>query len=250
MKKIFVIGLLCFVLAACASEKVMPEKSVEQLYNEAMDFVDQENYPKAIALFDEVERQHPYSAWAAKAQIMTAYLYYKQPKYNDAVLAINRFLSLHPGNRYAPYAYYLKGMCYYEQITDATRSQEAAEQAYEAFNRLIVLYPETDYAKDAVGKMRLSVNQMAAKEMAVGRYYLKQGKYGAALNRFADVVRDYSNTEQVEEALYRLTETYLILGLDEEAKRSAAVLGYNYPSSSWYKKAYDLIQKNKKKKAK
>ncbi|MBO5997972.1 MAG: outer membrane protein assembly factor BamD [Alphaproteobacteria bacterium] len=247
MKKILLITLLCLTLAACSSDTVMPEKSVGTLYNEAMDYVEDESYAKAIKLFDEVERQHPYSPWAAKAQIMTAYLYYVQPKYTDAVLAINRFLSLHPGNKYAPYAYYLKGMCYYEQITDTSRSQMATKEAYDAFNRLIVLYPDSEYAKDAVAKMRLTLNHMAGKEMTIGRYYLKQGKYGAALNRFADVVRNYQNTEQVEEALYRLTETYLILGLSDEAKRSAAVLGYNYPASEWYKKAYNLMQEEKAK---
>ena len=246
MKKILLI-LLCLGLSACASQEVIEEKSLETLYNEAMDEMMEQNYPKAIKVFDEVERQHPYSEWAAKAQIMGAYLYYKQAKYNDAILAINRFLSLHPGNKYASYAHYLKGMCYYEQITDTARSQEATNKAYESFNRLIILFPTTDYAKDAIAKMRLTVNHMAGKEMTIGRYYQKQGKYGAALNRFADVVRNYANTEQIEEALYRLTETYLILGLDEEAKRSAAVLGYNYPSSTWYKKAYDLMQNQKKK---
>ena len=246
MKKIFLATFLCFILSACSSDTVMPEKSVSTLYNEAMDHVEDENYAKAITLFDEVERQHPYSPWAAKAQIMTAYLYYIQPKYTDAVLAINRFLSLHPGNKYAPYAYYLKGMCFYEQITDTDRSQMATKEAYDAFNRLVVLYPETEYAKDAVAKMRLTLNHIAGKEMTIGRYYLKRGRYGAALNRFADVVRNYQNTEQVEEALYRLTETYLILGLNDEARRAAAVLGYNYPASDWYKKAYALMQEEKK----
>ena len=246
MKKILLI-FLCLCLSACASEEILEEKSLETLYNEAMDETENENFPKAIKLFDEVERQHPYSEWAAKSQIMGAYLYYRQAKYSDAILAINRFLSLHPGNKYAPYAHYLKGMCFYEQITDTKRSQEATTQAYDTFNRLIVLFPATEYAKDAVAKMRLTVNHMAGKEMTIGRYYQKQGKYGAALNRFADVVRNYANTEQIEEALYRLTETYLILGLNEEAKRSAAVLGYNYPSSLWYQKAYNLMQRTEKK---
>lgn len=244
MKKIlFLFALLCLV-TACSSNKVLPEKSVNVLYNEAMDFIEKEEYDKAIESFKEVERQHPYSTWAPKAQIMTAYLYYLQPKYNDAVMAINRFLSLHPGNKYAPYALYLKGMCFYEQITDTARSQSATAQAYETFNRLVILYPKTEYAKDAVGKMRLSLNHMAGKEMEIGRYYQKQGKWGAAINRFAEVVRLYPNTTQVEEALYRLTAIYLTLGLKKEAKRAAAVLGYNYPKSEWYKKAYDLMTKD------
>ena len=247
MKKAFLVFVLSFFIFGCSHQENIAEKSVETLYNEAMDEMNADNLPKAIKLFDEVERQHPYSVWASKAQIMGAYLFYKQAKYNDAILVINRFLSLHPGNKYASYAYYLKGMCYYEQITDTNRSQETTNLAYDTFNRLAVLYPNTDYAKDALAKIRLTVNHMAGKEMAVGRYYLQHKKYGAALNRFADVVRNYANTEQVEEALYRLTETYLILGLSDEAKRSAAVLGYNYPESQWYKKAYNLIQTVKKK---
>ena len=241
MKKILFLFAFSCLLVGCSSDKILPEKPVEVLYNEAMDFVEDESYDKAIEAFQEVERQHPYSPWAAKAQIMTAYLYYKQPKYNDAVLAINRFLSLHPGNKYAPYAYYLKGMCFYEQVTDVARSQGATQEAYETFNRLVILYPKSEYAKDAVGKMRLAMNHLAGKEMEIGRYYQKQGRWAAALNRFADVVRNYSNTTQVEEALYRLTAIYLTLGLKKEAKRAAAVLGYNYPQSEWYKKAYALM---------
>lgn len=244
MKKLLFLFISVILLNSCSSDKILPEKSVSTLYNEAMDFVKEESYDKAIESFQEVERQHPYSPWAAKAQIMTAYLYYKQPKYDDAILAINRFLSLHPGNKYAPYALYLKGMCYYEQVTDTARSQSATEQAYDTFNRLVVLYPNTPYAKDAVGKMRLTINHLAGKEMEIGRYYQKQGRWGSALNRFADVVRNYSNTSQIEEALYRLTAIYLTLGLKDEAKRAAAVLGYNYPESEWYHKAYDLMTKD------
>lgn len=247
MKKILLSLMMVLLIAACSSEKVLPERTVGDLYNEAMDKVESEDYTQAIKLFEEVERQHPYSEWAAKAQIMTAYLYYKQPRYTESVLALDRFLSLHPGNRYAPYAHYLKGMCYYEQITDIRRAQDSTQKAYETFNRLIVLYPQSDYAKDAVGKIRLTYNHIAGKEMEIGRYYQKQGRYAAALNRFADVVRNYPNTTQVEEALYRLTETYLALGLDKEAERSAAVLGYNYPSSEWYQKAYALMQAKGKK---
>jgi len=247
MKKVLFVISLSFFVFACSHQENIAEKTVETLYNDAMDEIEADNLPKAIKLFDEVERQHPYSVWASKAQIMGAYLYYRQAKYNDAILVINRFLSLHPGNKYAPYAYYLKGMCFYEQITDTNRSQETTNQAFDTFNRLAVLYPNTDYAKDALSKIRLTINHMAGKEMAVGRYYLQQKKYGAALNRFADVVRNYANTEQVEEALYRLTESYLILGLTDEAKRAAAVLGYNYPESQWYKKAYNLMTTDKKK---
>ena len=197
MKKVFLVFVLSLFVCACSTQEIVQEQTVEMLYNNAMDEMEAENLPKAIKLFDEVERQHPYSKWSAKAQIMAAYLYYKQAKYNDAILVINRFLSLHPGNKYASYAHYLKGMCFYEQITDSERSQETTNQAYDTFNRLMVLYPDTDYAKDATGKVLLTINQMAGKEMAVGSYYLKQKKYAAALNRFADVVRNYANTEQI-----------------------------------------------------
>ena len=242
------IGLLLLIpclLVACSSTKQapMPERSVEDLYNEAMDKAEKNELKEAVALFDEVERQHPYSPWAAKAQIMAAYLNYHNAKYDDAVLALDRFLQLHPGNAYAPYAYYLKGMSYYEQISDVARDQKMTQMAMETFGRLVILYPNTDYAKDAKGKIVLTQNHLAGKEMDVGRFYLRQGMHLAAMNRFVNVVKNYQTTEHVREALYRLTETYLILGLTEEAQKSAAVLGYNYPSDKWYKKAYALMKK-------
>ncbi len=245
-KKSIILFLLLALLVGCASNKnkVIEEKSVAELYNKAMDYAEENEYKEAVKYFDEVERQHPYSPWAAKAQIMSAYMYYKNAEYTDAILAINRFLQLHPGNKYAPYAQYLKGMSYYEQISDVERDQDMTEMAMETFNRLIILYPNTPYADDVKNKLVLTHNHLGGKEMAVGRYYLKQKKYGAAINRFADVVRNYQTTMHIQEALYRLTSAYLALGLKEEAKRSAAVLGYNYPSSKWYKKAYRLLEKN------
>lgn len=241
-KKLLLVGLSLALLSGCASEKkVLPEKPVGQLYNEAMDEIENDDKKKAIELFDEVERQHPYSVWAAKSQVMTAYLYYTQAQYTDAILAVDRFLQLHPGNKYAPYALYLKGMCYYEQISDVSRDQYMTEKALDSFSRLVALYPKTDYAKDVKAKILLTHNQLAGKEMDIGRYYLKQKKYGAALNRFADVVRLYPQTMYIQEALYRLTATYLALGLKDEARRSAAVLGYNYPKSEWYKRAFALL---------
>lgn len=246
LKKIAFAGLMLGLLAACASSKKeqMPERSVEELYNMAMDQADNGEAAKAIELFDEVERQHPYSPWAAKAQIMAAYASYSINEYDDAVMALNRFLQLHPGNKYAPYAYYLKGMCYYEQISDVSRDQKMTEMAMDSFNRLVILYPKSDYAKDAKSKIILTEDHLAGKEMNVGRYYLKQHRYAAALNRFGDVVRFHQTSMHIEEALYRMTEAYVALGLDKEAKRSAAVLGYNYPSSAWYKKAYRLLQRH------
>ena len=248
IKGLFLLGLTLVLLSGCSSDKkVLPEKPLGQLYNEAMDEIENGDSKKAIELFEEVERQHPYSVWAAKAQVMSAYLYYTQAKYTDAILAVDRFLQLHPGNKYAPYAHYLKGMCYYEQISDVSRDQYMTEHALDSFSRLAALYPKTEYAKDVKAKILLTQNQLAGKEMAIGRYYLKQKKYGAALNRFADVVRYYPQSMYIQEALYRLAAAYLALGLKDEAKRSAAVLGYNYPQSEWYKKAYNLLEDKKDK---
>lgn len=245
-KNIALVFMAAIALTACSStkNKVMPEKSVEELYNTAMDYAQQNEYKEAVKYFDEVERQHPYSPWAAKAQIMGAYMYYQNAAYDDAILSLNRFLQLHPGNKYAPYAHYLKAMSYYEQISDVERDQNMTEMAMESFNRILILYPNTPYAKDVQNKLTLTHNHLAGKEMDIGRYYLKQKKYTAAINRFADVVRLYPTTMHIQEALYRLTAAYLALGLKEEAKRSAAVLGYNYPDSKWYHRAYSLLEKN------
>ena len=245
-QKIGLMLLIPCLLVACSSTKQapMPERSVEDLYNEAMDKAEKNELKEAVTLFDEVERQHPYSPWAAKAQIMAAYLNYHNAKYDDAVLALDRFLQLHPGNQYAPYAYYLKGMSYYEQISDVARDQKMTQMAMETFGRLVILYPNTDYAKDAKGKIILTQNHLAGKEMDIGRYYLKQKRYAAALNRFGDVVRHYQTSMHTQEALFRMTEAYLALGLKQDAKRAAVVLGYNYPNSTWYQKAYKLLKKN------
>ncbi len=245
-QKIGLLFLIPFFLVSCSSTKkeLIPERSVNDLYNDAMNNAEKNNLDDAVKLFDEVERQHPYSPWAAKAQIMAAYLNYHNAKYDDAVLALDRFLQLHPGNKYAPYAYYLKGMSYYEQISDVARDQKMTEMAMETFGKLVILYPSTDYAKDAKGKIILTQNHLAGKEMDVGRYYLKQNRYAAALNRFGDVIRHYQTSMHTQEALYRMTEAYLALGLKQEAKRTAVVLGYNYPDSKWYQKAYKLLKKN------
>ena len=242
MKRLFCL-LLCVGLLGCAAEREkIADQSAEQLYNTAYNYAEEGDYKKAATYFDEVERQHPYSPWATRAQIMEAYTYYQHNRYTDAVNTLDRFLSLHPGHKDADYALYLKGMCYYEQISDVQRDQDMSAQAETTFHRLIMLYPETDYAKDALNKLRLTRNNIAGKEMQIGRYYQQRGRYGAALNRFSDVVRNYQTSMHIQEALYRLTECYIALGMLPEAKRAAAVLGHNYPSSEWYAKAYALCK--------
>lgn len=234
--------LLTVVLAACGTkEDKYVERPVEDLYNGAMNAVAAYNWEAAAKGFDEVERQHPYSVWATKAEIMGAYAYYQQNKYTDAVSAAERFLQLHPGNKDAPYAYYLIAICYYEQITDVGRDQKITQQALDALQEVVRRYPTSEYARDARLKIDLTNDHLAGKEMNIGRYYLRQGLYIAAINRFRTVIEKYQTTTQVPEALHRLTEAYLSLGVLDEAQNVAAVLGYNYPGSEWYADTYSLL---------
>ncbi len=241
-KRLLVLSIWVWALAACGSKAPdYVERPVEQIYNEAMDEVDKGSYPNAAKLFDEVERQHPYSAWATKAQLMAAYAYYQNNKYDQAIAALDHFIELHPSNRDTAYAYYLKGLSYYEQITDVGRDQAVTEQALNSLDELIRRFPDSKYARDARLKVDLTRNHLAGKEMEIGRYYLTRGQYLAAVNRFRRVIEGYQTTEQIPEALHRLTEAYLRLGVRQEAQASAAVLGYNYPGSDWYKRSYDLL---------
>ncbi|MDA5195086.1 outer membrane protein assembly factor BamD [Govanella unica] len=233
------------LLSACSSDSkdVYKERDVDTLYNIAGTYLDEGQYRYAAGAFDEVERQHPYSAWARRGQLMAAYSYYMANKYEDAILAAERFISLHPGNKDAPYAYYLVAICYYEQISDVGRDQKMTEQAMTALQEIVRRFPNTEFAQDARQKIDLTRDHLAGKEMSIGRYYLKSKEYLAASNRFRSVVDKYQTTTQVPEALHRLTESYLALGLIEEAQRSAAVLGENYPDSKWYKRSYTLLGK-------
>lgn len=242
LRTALVAGGLVVLLAACSSEeKSYVERPVGDLYNDAMDNLQAGQEKKAATLFDEVERQHPYSSWATKAQLMSAYAYYKANEYDDAITAIDRYIELHPASPDVPYAYYLKGLCYYERISDIHRDQEMTEKAKQVFSELVNRYPDSEYARDAQLKVDLANDHLAGKEMVVGRYYLRLNYYLAAINRFKAVVDHYQTTTHVPEALLRLTEAYTALGLDEEARRTAAVLGYNYPQSDWYEDAYKLV---------
>ncbi|WP_193182860.1 outer membrane protein assembly factor BamD [Nisaea sediminum] len=231
-------------LVACSSKEEKleyVERPVEELYNEAVDTALDGDYKKAAPLFDEVERQHPYSVWATQAQLMAAYSLYQSNKYDDAISALDRFIQLNPSNQNVDYAYYLKGLSYYEQIVDVGRDQKLTRNAMETLDELVQRFPESKYSRDALLKIDLTRNHLAGKEMEIGRFYLRQGKYLAAINRFKKVVEDYDTTDQVPEALHRLTEAYTALGLHEQAQRTAAVLGHNYPGSEWYEDSYALV---------
>ena len=232
------------LLAACSGDdpNQIVEKPVEELYNTAQDLMGEGDYRAAAQAFEEVDRQHPYSQWATRAQMMAAFAYYEGSQYDEAVTAAQRFIELHPGHKDVPYAYYIVGICYYEQISDVGRDQEFTRKSMDAFNELIRRFPESDYARDARLKIDLANDHLAGKEMEIGRYYQRRKQWLAAINRFRSVIEKYQTTTHVPEALHRLVESYLALGVPEEAQSAAAVLGYNYPGSAWYQRSYALLE--------
>lgn len=235
---------LALVLPACSSSEDAPEyveRPAEEIYAEAAETIEGGEFNRAAQLFDEVERQHPYSQWAVRAQLMAAYSHYQAEKYEDAIVALDRFIQLHPGNADAPYAYYLRALCYYEQISDVKRDQKMTQMALSSLEEVVTRFPDTDYARDAKLKLDLARDHLAGKEMEIGRFYLRQNQYQAAIKRFQAVIADYQTTSHVPEALHRLTECYLALGLTDEARATAAVLGYNYPGSEWYQDSYGSL---------
>jgi outer membrane protein assembly factor BamD len=217
------------------------EQPVEVLYNRALDALGQQEYKAAAKGFEEVDRQHPYSVWATKAEIMAAFAYYQSNKYDDAIIALDRFIQLHPGHKDIPYAYYLKALCYYEQISDIGRDQRITQQALDALAEVVKRFPDSPYARDARLKVELAIDHLAGKEMAVGRYYQANQQYIGAINRYRVVIERYQTTTHVPEALHRLVESYLSLGVKSEAQEAAAVLGYNFPGSDWYQDSYYLM---------
>lgn len=217
------------------------ERPAEQIYNSAFDEMQDGNFSEAKLLFDEVERQHPFSEWARRALLMSAYADYRGAKYESSVAAAERFLGLHPGSDSAPYAYYLIAINYFDQIYDVGRDQKTTEDAQAALQQVVRRYPETDYGRDAALKLNLTHDHLAGKEMSVGRFYQRKNQQLAAIGRFKTVVRDFDTTSHVEEAMHRLVESYLTLGVVGEAKKVGSVLGYNYPESEWYKDSYDLL---------
>ena len=243
------IAILALPIAGCARNRNKSDlpyvaRDVSTLYDAAKHRLDQGQYKIAAALFDEVERQHPYSIWARRAQLMAAFSHYLGREYTEAIQSSQRFLSVHPGNRDAPYAYYLISLCYYEQISDVTRDQKITQQALDALGEVVRRYPNSRYASDARLKIDLVRDHLAGKEMEIGRFYERRGEWLAATLRFRKVVDDYQTTSHTPEALMRLTETYLALGVPGEARKATAVLGANFPGSDWYKHAYALTEKH------
>lgn len=242
-------------LAGCASSSLFGggsgvedtqyvARDVNTLYSAALRRLETRQYKLAAALFDEVERQHPYSIWARRAQLMSAYSNYVAKEHQKSIEAARRFLAIHPGNKDAPYAYYLVALNQYEQITDVQRDQSVTLAAQDALGEVIRRYPDTAYAADARLKLDLVRDQLAGKEMEIGRFYQSRNQWLASVVRFRTVVDEYDTTSHAPEALMRLTESYLALGIPEEARKAAAVLGVNYPSSKWYRRAYQLVQRH------
>ncbi len=229
-------------LGACSKKDDYVERSVGELYNDGMDFLVAKDYDKATKAFVELERQHPYSKWAAKGQIMLAYTYYENQNYVSATEAIQNFLSLHPSHAEVPYMYYLQGMCYYEQIPIIQRDQGKTVKALSGFGALLERFPDTKYARDAQIKLEHVRDHLAGRELDIGRFYLRKKSYIAALNRFNKVIEGFETTRHVEEALHRMVETYVALGMKEHAHKTAAILGHNFPNSPWYADSYYLLK--------
>ncbi|MEO0400544.1 MAG: outer membrane protein assembly factor BamD [Pseudomonadota bacterium] len=249
LRRVFILlltSLAVLGLAACSGGKkkekfAYVEKPAEILYTQAKEELEKKRYDVAIPLFEEVERQHPYSNWARRSMLMKAFAYYQQNDYDESIAAVDQFIGLHPGNKDVPYAYYLKSMCFYEQIRDVGRDQDFTDKAVRALNDVVRRYPQTEYARDARLKLDLTNDHLAGKEMYVGRFYLRAGKHIAAINRFRTVIDDYQTTSHVPEALHRLVEAYMQIGVYNEAREVAAVLGHNYPGSDWYETSYSLM---------
>ncbi len=245
------LALLALPLGACAtSEEKAAAKAakdaadqvpVEELYNKAAAALDSSSFYEAAKLFDEVDTQYPYSQWATRAQLMSGYAHYRGLRYDEAVLSLDRFIELHPGDSSIAYAHYLRALCYYEQITDVRRDQRMTALALENLRRVADRFPESKYARDALLKIDLTQDHLAGKEMEIGRYYLVRKQYQAAINRFQKVADNYQTTTHAPEALHRLTEAYLALGVLPEAQKTAAILGYNHPESRWYKDTFKLM---------
>jgi outer membrane protein assembly factor BamD len=237
------------LLAACNTTKsdatkdaFADDKPAGELYNEALANLNDNKLRNAVDSFNEVDRQHPYSEYARKALLMSAFTSYRRGQYDDTVSTANRYLALYPGSDEAAYAQYLIGSSYFHQIPDVTRDQDATKKAISSLQAIVDRYPDSEYSDDARNKIIVARDQLAGKEMQIGRYYLEQRDYLAAINRFKTVLTDYQDTREIEEALERLTEANYALGLASEAQTAAAVLGHNFPDSPWYQDAYKLLQ--------
>jgi outer membrane protein assembly factor BamD len=245
-RTVLIAALLSVAAGGCSlfdKDKVLPDQPADKLYNEGLYLLNEKNDPKAAAKkFEDVDREQPYSDWARKSLVMSAYAYYQAGQYDDSIAAAQRYVALHPGSPDAAYAQYLIASSYYDQIPDVTRDQTRTEKALATLDEVVRKYPGTEYANAAKQKMEMARDQLAGKEMTIGRYYLNRKDFIGAINRFKVVVTKYQTTRHVEEALERLTEAYMALGIVAEAQTAAAVLGHNFPDSPWYKDAYRLVR--------
>jgi outer membrane protein assembly factor BamD len=238
------------VLSGCMSSEddidlatyVEQTEPADVLYNQGLANLNAGRLKEASRKFDAVDRQHPYSEWARKSMVMGAFANYRQGNYDEAINAAKRYVSLYPATEDAAYAQYIVGLSYFRQIRDVTQDQKESRRAIEAMEEVVQRWPDSEYVDDAREKVRFARDQLAGKEMQIGRYYLERREYIAAVKRFRYVVENYSNTRHIEEALARLTESYYAMGLTSEAQTAAAVLGQNYPASQWYKDSYALLQ--------
>jgi outer membrane protein assembly factor BamD len=248
------VSLVVLPLAACSSvsklnpfggekyeTKLLPDVPAEEIYDQGLARLQRRDSDGAAKKFAELEKQYPYSQWSRKGLLMQIYSFYEGGQYDDAIVNANRYIGLYPSSPEAAYAAYLMGMSYYKQIPDISRDQENAEKALQAFTALVQKYPKSEYVEDAKFKIQVTRDQLAGKEMSVGRYYLSRKNYTAAVNRFREVLGKYQTTRHSEEALFRLTEAYLALGITHEAQTAAAVLGHNFPDSTWYNDAFKLL---------
>jgi outer membrane protein assembly factor BamD len=234
-------GSFAGLSASRARPNATVDRTPEGLYAAGVEALQQRRYPQAVELFDQLERDHPYSTWATNAKIMAAYGDYQRNRYVEAIAALDRFIQLHPAHRDIAYAYYLRALSFYEQINDAQRDQRATETAMAALQDVANRFPDTAYARDARLKIDLGRDHLAGREMVIGRFYQRQRLLNAAIGRFRRVVEDFQTTNHVPEALHRLTEIYLSLGLTDEARRTASVLGHNFPGNEWYQDSYALL---------
>jgi outer membrane protein assembly factor BamD len=249
----FAVMLLALPLGGCgtgalwdkfaAKDETYTEEPADKLYNEGLYLMNKGSDPKAASKkFEEVDRQHPYSDWARKSLLMSAYAFYQAGDYDSCIGAATRYVTLHPGSPDAAYAQYLIAASHYDQIPDISRDQGRTEKAIAALEEVVRKYPTSEYANSAKQKLEGARDQLAGKEMTVGRYYMDKRDFTAAINRYKTVVTRYQTTRHVEEALARLTEAYMAIGIVGEAQTAAAVLGHNFPDSKWYKDAYNLVK--------
>mgnify|MGYP001236856730 FL=1 len=245
-KQIINIILLLTLFVSCSDSKLQtPETEGERLqilYSNAMDLVNKKDYVDAAILFEDIERQYPYSKWSNQAQLMTSFCYYKSSMYNESLDSLERFIALYPGSRKISYAYYLRALNYFEQIKDVERDQSMTEKAKSAFYEVTTKYPESQFAQDAYDKIDIINDRLAAKEMEIAKYYQFSHQWISAINRYNEILENYKTSVYTAESLHRLVEIYYSLGLYEEAKKYAATLGHNFPESKWYKLSYEIIE--------